>query len=140
MKEDSVILRRQPLVLLGSVMVAGIFLCTAFADAHAQGGPSSLVSQSPSGVEIKTDACVLAIRPITPSAMRVRCAKETAAESPSIVLLKQSSVPVFKVSEDAASVVVATSKMQAVFDRRSGALHFTDHSGKTFLSETAGWR
>jgi alpha-D-xyloside xylohydrolase len=139
MKEDSVFLRRL-LVLPGSVMVAGIFLCPAFAEAHAPGGPSSLVSQSPSGVEIKTDTCVLAIRPITPSAMRVRCARETAAESPSIVLLQQSSVPVFKVSEDAASVVVVTSKMQAVFDRRSGAIHFTDHSGKTFLSETAGTR
>jgi alpha-D-xyloside xylohydrolase len=71
--------------------------------------------------------------------MRVRCAKD-AAESPSIVLLKQSSVPAFKMSEDATRVVVATSKMQAVFDRRSGALHFTDHAGKTFLSEIAGTR
>ena len=43
-------------------------------------------------------------------------------------------------SEDATRVVVATSKMQAVFDRRSGALHFTDHAGKTFLSEIAGTR
>jgi len=72
--------------------------------------------------------------------MRVRCTKETASESPSIVLLKQSSVPPFKVSEDAAGVVVATSKMQAVFDRRSGAVHFTDHAGNTFLSEIAGTR
>src|ERR1700730_18104191 len=140
MKEDSVILGRQPLVLLGSVMVAGIFLCTPFSDVHAQGRPSGLVSHTPSGVEIKTDACVLAIRPINPSAMRIRCAKQTASESPSIVLLKQSSVPSFKVSENAASVVVATSQMQAVFDRQSGALHFTDHSGKTFLSEIAGTR
>ena len=140
MKEDSVILRRQPLVLLGSVMVAGILLCTPYSDVRAQGRPSGLVRHTPSGVEIKTDACVLAIRPINPSAMRVRCAKDMASESPSIVLLKPSSVPAFKVSEDAASVVVATSQMQAVFDRRSGALHFTDHSGKTFLSEIAGTR
>ena len=134
------ILRRQPLVLLGSVMVAGIFLCKPCSDVRAQGRPSDLVRHTPSGVEIRTDACVLAIRPINPSAMRVRCAKDMASESPSIVLLKPSSVPAFKVSEDAASVVVATSQMQAVFDRRSGALHFTDHSGKTFLSEIAGTR
>jgi hypothetical protein len=140
MKEDRVILRRQPLVLLGSVMVAGIFLCTPFSHVRAQVGPSNLVSQSPAGVEIKTDACVLAIRPINPSAMRVRCAKEGAAETPSIVLLKQSSVPAFKVLEDAATVVVATSKMQAVFDRHSGALHFTDHAGEAFLSEIPGTR
>jgi alpha-D-xyloside xylohydrolase len=140
MKEDSVILRRQPLVLLSTVMVAGVFLCTPVVDARAQDGPSNLVSHTPSGVEIKTDACVLAIRPINPSAMRIRCAKQTASESPSIVLLKQSSVPSFKVSENAASVVVATSQMQAVFDRQSGALHFTDHSGQTFLSEIVGTR
>src|SRR3984957_19443457 len=133
-------LRRGPPVFAGSVMVLGIHLCTPFAYVHAQGIPSKLVSQSPSAVEIRTDSCVLAIQPINPSAMRVRCARETAAQVPSIVLLKQSSVPVFKVKEDAASVVVATSKMQAVFDRRTGALHFTDHSGKTFLSEIAGSR
>ena len=132
--------RRQPLVWLGSVLVAVLFLGTPFSDVHAQGRPSNLVSHTPSGVEINTDACVLAIRPINPSAMRIRCAKQTASESPSIVLLKQSSVPLFKVSENAATVVVATSQMQAVFDRQSGALHFTDHSGKTFLSEIAGTR
>jgi alpha-D-xyloside xylohydrolase len=121
-------------------MVLGIFLCAPFADVHAQGRPSGLVSHTASGVAIKTDACVLAIRPITASAMRVRCARETAAESQSIVLLPQSSVPAFKVSEDATSVDIATSKMQAVFDRRSGALHFTNHAGKTFLSEIPGTR
>ena len=94
------------------------FSARRLSDVHAQGGPIDLVSHTPSGVEIKTDACVLAIRPITPSAMRVRCAKETAAESPSIVLLQQSSVPAFKVSENAASVVVATSRCKAVFDRQ----------------------
>jgi alpha-D-xyloside xylohydrolase len=140
MKEDSVIRRREPLVLPGTVMVAGIFLCMPFSNVRAQIGPSNLVSQSPAGVEIKTDVCVLAIRPINPSAIRVRCAKEGAAESPSIVLLKQSSVPAFKVLEDAANVVVATSKMQAVFDRHSGALHFTDHAGEEFLSEIPGTR
>ena len=134
------ILRRQPLVLLGSVMVAGILLCTPYSDVRAQGRPSGLVRHTPSGVEIKTDACVLAIRPINPRAMRVRCSRDMASESPSVVLLKPSSVAAFEVSEDAASVVVATSQMQAVFDRRSGALHFTDHSGKTFLSEIAGTR
>jgi len=134
------ILRREPLVSLGPAILAGIFFCTAFADVHAQRSSSNLVSQNPSGVEIKTDACVLAIRPITPSVMRVRCAKDAVAESPSVVLLKQSSVAAFKLSQDATTVAVATSKMKAVFDRHSGALHFTDDSGKTFLSEIPGTR
>ncbi len=127
--------RRDPLVLPGSVIVLGFFFCAASADVHAQAGPDKLFTQSLSGVEIKTDACVLAIHPLTASAMRVRCAKPMTAESPSIVLLQQSTVPTFKVSGDTTSIAIATSKMKAVFDRHSGALHFVDHSGKTFLSE-----
>ena len=38
------------------------------------------------------------------------------------------------------AIVVATSKMNAVFDRHTEALHFTDPSGKTFLSEMPGSR
>ena len=52
----------------------------------------------------------------------------------------QPSVPAFKVSQDETSVVLATAEMRAVFDRRDESLHFTDSSGKTFLSEIAGTR
>ncbi len=137
--EDSVILRRESLVP-GSVIVLGIFLCTLLVDGHAQVKLNGRVNRTPSGVEIKTDGCVLAVHPITASAMRIRCSRETAPESPSIVLLKQSSVPPFTISENATNVVIATSKMRAVFDRHTEALHFTDRSGKTFLSESAGTR
>ncbi len=140
MKQDSVILRRELLVLLGPAILAGVFLCPAAADVFAPGGSSGVIRQTPSGVEIETEACLLAIRPITASAMRVRCTKGAPDESPSIVLLKQPSAPAFKVSQDTTSVVVATSKMQAIFDRQSGALRFTDEAGKTFLSEIPGTR
>ena len=139
-KAGSAILRRESLVLLGPAILAGVFGWPAFAQVSAHGGSSGLVRQTPSGVEIKTEACLLAIRPLTVSAMRVRCAKEASAESPSIVLLKQSSLPAFKVSQDASSVVVATSKMKAIFDRYNGALRFTDNLGTPFLSEVAGTR
>ena len=127
-------------MLSGLAIFAGVFGWAAFAQVSAHGGSSGLIRQTPSGVEIETEACLLAIRPITASAMRVRCTKGAPDESPSIVLLKQSSVPAFKVSQDATSVVVATSKMKAVFDRQSGALRFTDGSDKTFLSEIPGTR
>jgi alpha-D-xyloside xylohydrolase len=140
MKEDSVILRRELLVLLGPAILAGVFVGPAFADVSAPGGSSGLIRQTPSGVEIKTEVCLLAIHPITVSAMRVRCAKDAPAESPSMVLLQQSSIPAFKVSQDATSVVVATSRMKAIFDRHSGGLRFTDRSGNPFLSEIPGTR
>jgi alpha-D-xyloside xylohydrolase len=72
--------------------------------------------------------------------MHVRCAKEGAVESQSLVLLPQPSVPHFQVSQDATTVVVATAKMKAIFERHDQALHFTDSSGRTFLSEVAGTR
>jgi alpha-D-xyloside xylohydrolase len=127
-------------VLSGPAIFAGVFGWAAFAQVSAHGGSSGLIRQTPSGVEIRTEACLLAIRPLTVSAMRVRCSKEASAESPSIVLLKTSSIPAFKVSQDASSVVVATSKMKAIFDRYNGALRFTDNLGSPFLSEVAGTR
>ena len=89
-------------MLLGPAILAGVFLCPAAADVFAPGGSSGVIRQTPSGVEIETEACLLSIRPITVSAMRIRCTKDAAAESPSIVLLQQPSVPAFKVSQDAA--------------------------------------
>ena len=127
-------------MLSGLAIFAGVFGWAAFAQVSAHGGSSGLIRQTPSGVEIRTEPCLLAIRPLTVSAMRVRCSKEASAESPSIVLLKTSSIPAFKVSQDASSVVVATSKMKAIFDRYNGALRFTDNLGTTFLSEVAGTR
>ncbi len=132
--------RLTPLVLLDLALLTGGLELTALSQMVPQGESKGLIRETPSGVEISTNQCVLVIRPVAVSAMRVRCAKETAVESPSIVLLPQASAPVFKLSQDAATVVIATSKMKAVFDRQSGALHFDDNSGKTFLTESPGSR
>src|ERR1035438_1554465 len=142
MKEDIMLLlgRRTPLMLLG-LAILGIGLAwQASAEMPTPGGLNGLIEQTPSGVQIRTVACILSIRPLTVSAMRVRCAKDAAVESPSIVLLQQASMPAFKVSQNAATIVLATSRMKAVFDRQSGALHFTDGSGHTFLSEIPSTR
>ena len=132
--------RRTPLVLYCLVILAVGFDFHASAQMPTEGKSNGVIRRTNSGVEIKTDACTLAIRPLTVSAMRVRCSSEPAVETPSIVLLQQSSAPRFSVSQNAATVVVATSKMKAVFDRKNGALHFTDNAGSTFLSEVPGAR
>ena len=54
--------------------------------------------------------------------------------------MQQPSVPAFKVTRNAASIIVATAKMRVIVDRRNGALQFTDNGGTTFLSEVAGTR
>jgi alpha-D-xyloside xylohydrolase len=108
---------------------------------HAsRGGVSDPVKQTPEGLTISTDTCLLTIQPVTPGVMRIRCAKPGVAEAQSVILLKDASTPTFKVSKSATSVVVATTKMRAVFNRRDGSLYFTDSAGKTFLAEVPGSR
>ncbi|MGA9720151.1 MAG: TIM-barrel domain-containing protein [Acidobacteriaceae bacterium] len=132
--------RRNLLLVLYPAILAGALAWSASADAAAQGPSNGAIRQTGSDVEISTKACLLTIRPVTASAMRVRCAKEAAIESPSLVLLTQPSVPAFHVSQDEMSIVIATTKIRAVFNRHDEALHFTDSSGRTFLSEVAGTR
>ncbi len=72
--------------------------------------------------------------------MRIRCAKQNVAETPSIVLIQQQSVPAFKVIKSETSITVETEKMMVIFGRRDGALQFADSRGRTFLSEIAGTR
>jgi len=56
---------------------------------------SGAIRRVESGVRI-TYACVLTINPIRATALRIRCAKESATESPSQVQLPQTFVPAFK--------------------------------------------
>ncbi len=121
-------------------MLAWVNVWPAFAGATAQDGLANQVKETPSGVEITTAACVLSIRPLTASAMRIRCAKQNVAETPSVVLLQQPSVPAFKVIKRDTSITVATEKMMVIFGRGDSTLQFADPRGKTFLSEIAGTR
>ena len=132
--------RRKRHKLFGLAMLAWVNVWPAFAGATAQDGLANQVKETPSGVEITTAACVLSIRPLTASAMRIRCAKQNVAETPSVVLLQQPSVPAFKVIKRDTSITVATEKMMVIFGRGDSTLQFADPRGKTFLSEIAGTR
>ncbi len=107
---------------------------------NAEGATGSIARQTSSGVEIKTDVCLLSLQPITDTAVRVRCTKGQETATARMILLPQTSVPAFKIRQNADSIVLATSKMKAVYDRRSGALNYTDSAGKTFLAEAPGTR
>jgi len=131
---------RTPFWLSGLAILGVSVASQAWGELRPQGESNRLVEQTPSGVQIRTATCMLSIRPLTINAMRIRCAKELTAEIPSVVLLQQPSTPPFKVSQNAATIVVTTSKMKAIFDRQTGVLHFADQSGNAFLSEVPGSR
>ena len=132
--------RRKRYKLCCLVILACLRVWPASGSSTAQGGLADRVQETRSGVEITTAACLLSIRPLTASAVRIRCAKQNVAETPSIVLIQQQSVPAFKVIKSETSITVETEKMMVIFGRRDGALQFADSRGKTFLSEIAGTR
>ena len=68
--------QRNLLVFLCPVMLAGVFALPANADSTTQATLSGAVRRTQTGVAINTHACVLTLRPITASAVRVRCSKE----------------------------------------------------------------
>ena len=99
-----------------------------------------LVKQTSSEVQIATSDCLLTLRPLTASALRVRCAKPDTPESASLILTEPTPAPPFKVMKRGTSLILMTDKMQAIFDRNTGALQFADRAGKPFLSGIAGTR
>lgn len=128
--------RRKLLVLLSLSFLNG-FLASA---ATPRGYPKDSVKETSTGVEIATDTCTLAIRPLTAGAIRVHCAKDNTPEAQSIVLIPQASPPAFRVTQSTATVEVTTLRMAAIFDRRTASLKFADSSGRVLLSEIPGTR
>ncbi|WP_206662835.1 TIM-barrel domain-containing protein [Granulicella sibirica] len=92
------------------------------------------------GIQIATAECVLSLRPLTSSAMRIRCATADSHEDPSLVLTENVPTPPFRLLESRTTVTLTTEKMRAVYDRRTGALQFSDAAGRQFLSEIPGTR
>ena len=139
-KEDAVIQRDLQKLCFKSALMTLVAACATSLPAIPRGGPPYPAKKTSSGVEITTQSCVLAIRPLASTAMRIRCTKEPEAESSSIVLLPQTVIPQFEVTQTAANIVVTTDKMRAIFDRRTGTLRFTDSSSRELLSEMVGSR
>ena len=121
-------------------MLGFFFAHTAVSGAATPADANRLVKQTSSEVIIATSECLLSLRPLTASALRVRCAKPDDPEIASLILTEPTPVPPFKLVKRGRSLIVMTDKMQAIFDRDTGALQFTDRAGKPFLSEIAGTR
>lgn len=97
------------------------------------------VTRLPQEVVLELKSGRLELRPLAGGAIRVRFSDGKIVEVPSFVILN-GPVPKFDVHESNSTITVATAKMQAVVDRETGALHFSDKRGKRFLSEQAGAR
>jgi alpha-D-xyloside xylohydrolase len=100
---------------------------------------TSVVRQS-NEVVLTLDSGRLEIRPLADDAIRVRFTHGNASEKPSFVLTGKAALPEFTIRESAATVTVATAKMQTEIDRMTGVVRFLNASGNVFLSEKVGTR
>lgn len=82
----------------------------------------------------------LTIRPLSESAVRIRCIRGSGKPAISPILTEKVPAPKFEVTEDGHEVVVSTSKMKVMADRTTGVLRFADAAGQVFLAEKPGGR
>jgi alpha-D-xyloside xylohydrolase len=82
----------------------------------------------------------LNIIPLTDKAISVQWEKGPLKEEPDFILINKPVVTEFKFSETAQKLKLSTSAVNVTFDKQSGIIDFSDHTGKIFLSEKAGSR
>src|SRR5215203_1837717 len=82
---------------------------------------------------------VINIIPLSDKAIRVQWEKGTREER-QFVLINKLPVPAFKISEAGAKLKLSTNAITVSFDKQTGAIDYSDNTGKIFLSEKAGSR
>ncbi len=108
----------------------------------ALGASQAWAAQAPAerGLSLEADCGVLSVVPIAEGALRVRCAPAGTAVQPSMVLIHQSGNVKFSTRRTADAVTLATSRLSATYDRKTGALRFSGANGRVLLEEAAGGR
>ncbi len=86
-------------------------------------------------VNITLNEGILSIRPLTENAIRVQFTKEVFPEIPELILTSKMATPTFLVKETAKALEISTKKIKVVLDKETGAIVYSDFSGKVFLSE-----
>jgi alpha-D-xyloside xylohydrolase len=92
------------------------------------------------GLLLKADCGVLSVAPMAEGALRVRCAPTLPDDADSLVLIHPANNVPFTLHSTAAADTLATSRLSAIYDRKSGALRFTDAKGRVLLEELPGGR
>src|SRR5689334_15489683 len=83
---------------------------------------------------------VLDIIPLSDKAIRVQWEKNGIKEQREFVLVNKLPIPRFTFIETPSQLKLATRSVTVLFDKKSGAIDFSDNTGKLFLSEKTGSR
>ena len=90
-------------------------------------------------LSIQLSEGVLNIIPLSDKAIRVQWEKGMKEER-EFVLINKLPVPAFKISETGTKLKLSTNAITVSFDKQTGAIDYSDNTGKIFLSEKAGSR
>ena len=91
-------------------------------------------------LKIQLSEGILYVTPLTDKAVRVQWEKDGMKEDKEFVLVNEVPVPKFKVQESVSKLKLSTNSITINFDKKTGAIDYSDNTGKVFLSEKAGSR
>jgi alpha-D-xyloside xylohydrolase len=115
-----------------------ILICLFPALCNAQAVKS--YEQAKEGINVTMADGMLGIYPVADNAIRIKLGKGTEQVMPELIFTENSPIPEFKISETGSKLEVKTKKLTAILDKQTGALSYTDNTGKVFLSEKPGSR
>ncbi len=117
--------------------LAPLFLLVFCAASAAPDAPPS----GPEEIALSVDGGRLVVRPLLENAVRVRFTRDpAAAEEPSLVLTETTKPPAARVLEAGDSLTLDLPGLRAAVDRKTGAITFSDATGRAFLRELPGSR
>jgi alpha-D-xyloside xylohydrolase len=90
-------------------------------------------------LSIQLNEGTLNLIPLSDKAIRVQWDKGMKEER-EFVLINKVPTPAFRVSEAGSKLKLSTNAITVSFDKQTGAIHYSDNTGKIFLSEKAGSR
>ena len=99
------------------------------------------VQKQPDGVILSLGRDKLRLQALAPDVIRVRDSADGTFPAQRVpVLIAKDPLPAFRVSAGAGSVTLATGRLQARVDRKTGTVRFLDASGHPVLDEAPGAR
>ena len=116
-------------------------ICLAFIfPIVCQGQVVKSYNQSSNGVNLILSDGTLSLSPLAENAVRIKFYEKVENTLPELIFTSRLPTPTFHVADSPARLELQTSSIIVDVDKQTGALSFSDHSGKLFLKEKSGTR
>lgn len=115
-------------------VLPGFLVCLAPASLGAE------EASAPPSLSLTIDGGRLTVEPLLDNAVRVRFTKGAKSAEPSLILSSQVAAPRVEVRETNEALFLALPRLLCRIDKRNGALHFDDVTGRPLLAEIPGTR